>query len=203
MDFLWFLLAFFSGSLPFSAWITRLFLGRNIRHVADGNPGATNVFRAGGAAWGSLALVLDFLKAAVPVSAARFAAGVDGWPLIPVALAPALGHAFSPFLRGQGGKALAATVGLWAGLTFGEAALMLGIFLALGELLLAGDLWAVLFGMAGLGGHLLFNHGGSEGALLLSVLAGNTLLLLYTHRAELGKRPRLRPWLRHLLEDNG
>ena len=196
---LWFLLAFLSGSLPFSAWITRLFLGGNIRQVADGNPGATNVFRAAGAAWGGLALLLDFSKAAIPVGAAAFAAGIGGWPLALIALAPALGHAFSPFLGGRGGKALAASVGLWAGATFGEGAVMLGIFLTLGELLLDGDAWAVLFGMAGLGGHLLLNHAGGEAALLLTIWAGNTLLLLYTHRAELTDPPHLRPWLRRLV----
>ncbi|MDX1664982.1 MAG: glycerol-3-phosphate acyltransferase [Candidatus Promineifilaceae bacterium] len=197
--FLWFLLAFFAGSLPFSAWITRLFLGRNIRNVGDGNPGATNVFHAGGVAWGILALLLDFLKGALPVGAAAYGAEIAGWPLALIALAPALGHAFSPFLRGRGGKAIAATVGLWTGLTFGPSGVMLGIFLTLGELLLNGDAWAVLFGMGGLGAHLLLNHPGEEAAFLLSVWTGNTLLLIYTHRTEYMQPPRLRRWLERLV----
>lgn len=191
--FAWPLLAFFSGSLPFSVWIGRYVLSKNIRRYGDGNPGATNVAKAGGIGWGAVAVLLDFLKGAVPVAAAYFGAGLDGWPMVLTAVAPVAGHAFSPFLGGRGGKALAATVGIWSGLTIGEAPLVLGIFLTIGELLLAVDGWAVLFGLLGLLAHLLLNH---PDPLLLAVWGGNTLLLLWTHRADLAQRPRLRRWWR-------
>lgn len=55
---LWAALAFVSGSLPFSVWIGRWGLRRDIRGVGDSNPGATNVFRAGGKGLGALALIL-------------------------------------------------------------------------------------------------------------------------------------------------
>lgn len=187
---LWPFLAFLCGSLPFSVWIGRWFLATNIRQVGDGNPGATNVARAGGLRWGILAVLLDFLKGAIPVGAAHFVAGLRGWPLALTALAPVAGHAFSPFLGGHGGKALAATVGIWAGLTLGEAPLMLGLFFALGVLLLAPEGWAVLFGLSGLLAHLLLNH---PDPLLLAVWAGNTVLVSWTHREDLARRPQLRP----------
>ncbi len=188
---LWPLLAFFSGSLPFSLWIGRLFLDADIRRYGDGNPGATNVAKAGGLGWGAVAVVLDFLKGAVPVSAAAFGAGLQGWPLLLTAVAPVAGHAFSPILAGRGGKALATTVGIWAGLTLGEGPLLLGLFFTLGVLLLQPDGWAVLFGLGGLLAHLLLNH---PDPLLLAVWAGNTLLLIWTHRQDLASRPRLRRW---------
>jgi glycerol-3-phosphate acyltransferase PlsY len=41
-----FLIAFLCGSLPFSVWLGKLFLGLDVRRVGDGNPGATNVFKS-------------------------------------------------------------------------------------------------------------------------------------------------------------
>ena len=102
----WFLFAFLCGSLPFSFWIGRLFLHADVRQFGDANPGATNVLRAGGRATAVLALLLDFVKGAVPVWLAYRWAGVDSVALTLVALAPVLGHAFSPFLGFQGGKAV-------------------------------------------------------------------------------------------------
>ena len=43
------LLAFLCGSLPFSVWLGRIFCRTDVRRYGDGNPGATNAFRAGGA----------------------------------------------------------------------------------------------------------------------------------------------------------
>ena len=189
----WPLLAFFSGALPFSVWIGSWFVGEDIRRYGDRNPGGANVVKAGGAGWGALAILLDFLKGAVPVGAAFFGAGLRGWPMLLTAVAPVAGHAFSPFLGGRGGKALAATVGIWSGLTAGEAPLLLGIFFSLGVLLLTVDGWAVMFGMVGLLAHLWLNH---RDPLLLAVWLANTLLLIWTHRAELARRPGLRGWWR-------
>ena len=61
------LLGFLLGALPFSVWIGRFGLQRDIMKVGDGNPGATNVLRAGGFLWFSLALMLDIGKGALPV----------------------------------------------------------------------------------------------------------------------------------------
>ena len=38
--------AFWLGACPFSVWIGRWFLDKDIRHFGDGNPGCGNVFRA-------------------------------------------------------------------------------------------------------------------------------------------------------------
>lgn len=187
------LVAFLLGSLPFSPWLGRLVLAKDIRDVGDGNPGAANVTRAGGYGWGAVAVVLDFLKGALPVGYTMFGLGLAGWPMVGVALAPVFGHVFSPFLGGRGGKGLATTVGIWAGLTLGEAPLILGIFFALWELLLDVDGWAVMLGLGGLLAHLLLNH---PSPLLLAVWVGNAALLAWTHRVDLRQRPHLRAWLR-------
>ena len=105
----WTLIGFLLGSLPFSVWLGKIVLRTDIRRYGDGNPGGTNVIRAGNCGLGMLAIFLDMLKGAVPVALAYYVFKVDGWPLVPVILAPILGHAFSPFLRFRGGKALAST----------------------------------------------------------------------------------------------
>jgi glycerol-3-phosphate acyltransferase PlsY len=61
--------------------------------VGDGNPGAVNAWRAAGGRAGVPAGLFDFLKAAVPVGLANWVFGVSGWGLLPIALAPIVGHA--------------------------------------------------------------------------------------------------------------
>lgn len=187
-DLAWTAAAFLAGSLPFSVWIGWLALRTDIRGYGDGNPGATNVFRAGGRTWGALAIVLDFLKAALPVGLARFAAGLDGWPLAAVALAPIAGHAFSPFLGFHGGKALASTFGVWTGLTLWLAPTLLGLLFALWYLLLVVEGWAVIAAMLCLLPVLLV----LDDPVLVVVWTGNVALLAWKHRADLARRPRLR-----------
>jgi glycerol-3-phosphate acyltransferase PlsY len=184
----WIIAAFLCGSVPFSVWLGRLTLRTDIRAYGDGNPGAMNVFRAGGRAWGALAIVLDFLKAALPVGVARFGAGLDGWVMALVALAPVAGHAFSPWLRFRGGKALASTFGMWTGLTLWFAPTVLGALFGVWYLLLSVEGWAVMAAMLCLLPALLLL---SE-PVLIPVWLGNTALLAWKHRADLGRWPRLR-----------
>ncbi len=41
-----------------------------------------------------------------------------------IAIAPVLGHVFSPFLKFRGGKAIAVSLGVWIGLTIWKASLV-------------------------------------------------------------------------------
>jgi glycerol-3-phosphate acyltransferase PlsY len=157
----WAAFGFLCGALPFSVWVGHLALGTDIRSHGDGNPGAFNVFRAGGRGWGGLAILLDGLKGLVPVAVANFGFGWTGWRLGLAAVAPILGHAFSPFLGGRGGKALAVTFGVWAGLTLWFAPLVLGATFAAGMLALKRDWAAVLLGQAVLAAALLLVGAGS------------------------------------------
>jgi glycerol-3-phosphate acyltransferase PlsY len=186
---LWVALAFLSGALPLSVWLGRLALGLDIRRYGDGNPGAANVYRAGGAVWGGLAVLLDFFKGAVPVSAAHYGIGLQGGWLAAVALAVVAGHAWSPFLRFRGGKALAVSFGAWSGLTIWVAPLVLGAALGVWLRLLRVEGWAVLAGMASLG--IFFLIDGAQPALWV-VWAGNSLLLFWKHRADFQRRPPTR-----------
>lgn len=185
------LAAFVAGSLPFSVWIGRRFLQRDIRQYGDGNPGTFNVARAGGVKWGALAFALDFLKGAVPVWLAHFTLGFDGAALVAVALAPPLGHAFSPFLNFKGGKAIAAIAGVWCGLTMWEAPTIGGLLLGFWFAFVNESGWAVIFTLLSVLAYYLLTN---PDPVLLAVWVGHFALLIYKHRSELIHRPTLRGW---------
>jgi glycerol-3-phosphate acyltransferase PlsY len=190
---LWVAAGFAAGALPFSAWLARAFSRKDIRQVGDGNPGAVNAWKAGSWKVGLPALWLDFLKAAVPVGLARWVFGVEGWWLVPVALAPVVGHAFSPFLRFRGGKAIAASFGAWCGLTLWQGPTVLGAGLALIGLFASGSAWVVAGGLVFLLSYLLLR--GAD-AVLLVFWAADTGVLLWKHRREFLHKPGPGPLLR-------
>lgn len=186
---LWGAAGFLSGSLPFAVWVGQLVARSDIRQYGDGNPGAVNAWRAGGWRAGIPALLLDYLKGAMPVTLARFGSGVDGWGLVAVALTPVLGHAFSPFLRLRGGKAIAVTFGVWSGLTLWVGPTVLGLALVLAVALNRADAWSSVFGMTVLGAYLTLS--GATGPLL-AVWAANFAVVLWKHRWDLATPPRAR-----------
>ncbi|MGQ9600355.1 MAG: glycerol-3-phosphate acyltransferase [Anaerolineae bacterium] len=189
---LWVVVAFLAGSLPFSVWLGRMCLGTDIREFGDGNPGAANAWKAGGWRVGVGAVLLDWLKAAAPVGLAFQVGQLSGWEIVPVALAPVLGHAFSPFLRFRGGKAVAVTFGVWTGLTLWEGPTVLGLLFGFFYYLQSNDGWSVLLGMLSLGGYWGLRQ---AEPWILVVWGGDTLILAWKHRHELRQPIRLRPWI--------
>lgn len=191
---LWTGIGFGAGSIPFAVilgyWIART----DVRRYGDGNPGTANAWQAGGAAVGLAVMFLDMLKGALPVALAHFVYGLHGWALVPVALAPVAGHAFSPFLRGRGGKAVAVTGGVWIGVLPGEALAVQATLLVLGYAVQTVSAWAVIFSMTGFLIYLVLR--GADAALL-ALWVGNLAILLWKHRQELPRRPQLRSWLHH------
>jgi len=193
-------LAFLFGSIPFSVWLGRLFLKEDVRRYGDGNPGAANVFRAGGKTVGLLALILDVTKGALPVGLAYQNMGVRGIPMFLISMAPILGHVFSPFLSFRGGKAIATALGVWIGLTIWKASLAGVIGALIGIALTSVTGWAVMLGLAAILVTLLI---WMPDPLLLLVWVGETLILAWTHRADLRQYPRLRPWITKLFFSSG
>jgi glycerol-3-phosphate acyltransferase PlsY len=170
----------------------KIFLGVDVRQFGDGNPGAANVFRSGSKVVGVLALILDVTKAAVPIGLSYFNLGVRGIPMFLIAIAPILGHIFSPFLGFHGGKALAVSLGVWIGLTIWKASLTGVIGVLLGIALMTSSGWAVMLGLLGILAVLLI---WVPDPFLILVWACQTLMLLWTHRADLRQSPHLRTWL--------
>jgi len=102
------LAAFVIGAVNPATILAKL-LGKDLRHSGSGNPGATNAGRVLGARWGVVVGVLDVLKGLVPVLVAQQLLGTV--TALFVGLAVVLGHIWSPFLRGQGGKGVATSLG--------------------------------------------------------------------------------------------
>ncbi len=197
-QFLWTMLGFVAGALPFSLWVGVLWLGRDIRQVGDANPGATNVWRAGGRLSAAVAFLLDVLKGALPVGAAYLYAGISGPWLIPVALAPVLGHAFSPILRGRGGKAVAVSMGIWTGLTAWEGPTIGGLALLLGTKLLGANGWAVVLACSAIFAYVTLAPASWNGLMQRpdpttagAIALGNLAIVAWKHRADLATPPSL------------
>jgi len=104
------------GSIPFGFVLGRIVLGVDVRTVGSGNIGGTNVARAGGKKLGFAVIVLDAVKAVVPVVVARRL--LEGTPageiwMVLVAVAAFSGHLFPVWLGFKGGKGVATAVGIF------------------------------------------------------------------------------------------
>jgi len=184
--FIWVLFAFLFGAFPFAVWLTSL-SGTDVRAVGDRNPGATNALKAGGWKNGLAVLFLDVTKAALPVGAAHLLFDYKGPGMLAIAMAPMIGHAYSPFLNFKGGKAVATALGVWIGLTLWEVPLVAIIGLVFWFALLRKSGWAVLLTLLGIAGYLLLFR---PELLLLEVLALQIILLIWKHRFEFRLSPR-------------
>jgi acyl phosphate:glycerol-3-phosphate acyltransferase len=191
MIFLWALLTYLIASIPFSVLLGRIFLGVDIRNYGDGNPGASNVKRAGGNSFlVALAVLLDGLKGLFPVGIPYWFWGWHGYEIVLVALAAIAGHAFSIFLGFKGGKAVAITGGVWIGLIVFEAALVVPITLLYWYFVVNESEWAVVLMLLSLLAYLLYTRG--MNAPLMLVWAGNFLLVVIKHWDGLRRMPSLR-----------
>jgi glycerol-3-phosphate acyltransferase PlsY len=192
--------AFWLGACPFSVWIGRWLLGKDIRDFGDGNPGAANVFRAGGQKSGLFAVILDVAKGIPFVFLAHSYFHLPDLAVITVALSAILGHAFSPLLKWRGGKAVAVTFGVLLALPQHEMLIVFVVFMVLGFLLIEVDAWIVIFGAVGSLAYLAITKGSSwEPLFMLCVLA----IFAIKHFEELhtlpGARGRLIRWLQTII----
>jgi len=102
------LLGYLSGSLPFSVWITRRVKGVDVRETGSGHATTTNTIRQAGFGWGALVFLLDFAKGFIPTYLAIHA-GREAGPSYIVALTAALavaGHCWPLFAGFRGGMGL-------------------------------------------------------------------------------------------------
>lgn len=175
------LAGYLSGSVPFGVLLTRYFLGVDVRNQGSGNIGATNVARVAGKKLGVVVLVLDALKGALPVLAARVVRPEAHWLHVAVALAAVLGHVFPLWLRLKGGKGVATALGValvvspWAALAGASVYLLIFVFTRVSSL---GSLFG---GAAALGAALLT----VAAPAYLWLLGGLFVLMLVTHRTNI------------------
>ena len=107
--FLIILVSYLFGSIPFGLLLTKIFLKKAIREIGSGNIGATNVLRAGNKILGYSTLVLDILKAVLPILYVKFF--MNDYLYIS-ALSIFIGHVFPIWLKFKGGKGVASYLGI-------------------------------------------------------------------------------------------
>jgi acyl phosphate:glycerol-3-phosphate acyltransferase len=181
--------AFILGAVPFSVIIGRWLLREDITRYGDGNPGAVNVFRAGGQKAGLLAVFLDVAKGVPFVLLTHTVLQLAGFSIIVVAVSAILGHAFSPFLRWRGGKAIAVTFGVLLALPQHDILLAFMACTVLGALLIDVDAWTMIFGASGTLAYVAVNRGSSWELLLMIFILG---ILAIKHFESLHTVPHLR-----------
>jgi glycerol-3-phosphate acyltransferase PlsY len=148
------LAAYLAGSIPFGLLFARA-RGVDIRRQGSGNIGATNAARVLGKRVGAIVLLLDALKGALPVAAARWlvaGGAVPAWLAGACALAAVVGHCHPLWLRFSGGKGVATSLGVFVvldPLATGIAAAVFAIVYALGRVVSLGSLaGAIVFPIA-------------------------------------------------------
>lgn len=105
------------GSILFSSYLPRLIKKVDIVQLSsDHNPGTANAMQHAGIPVGILCLLGDIFKGVIPVHMAVRLGLESGCLFSLIMAAPVLGHAYSLFHRGRGGKAIAVSFGVLIGL---------------------------------------------------------------------------------------
>jgi len=103
------IISYLMGSIPFGFILTKIFLKKDIREIGSGNIGATNALRTGNKLIGYSTLLLDVIKAILPVLYVK----INYPELIYIAsLCAFLGHVFPVWLKFKGGKGVATYLGI-------------------------------------------------------------------------------------------
>jgi len=167
------IISYLFGSIPFGVLLTKLFLKKDIRNIGSGNIGATNVLRSGNKLVGYSTLLLDILKAILPVIYVKF-----NYPdfIYISSLSVFLGHVFPIWLKFNGGKGVATYVGilfsinLIYGLVFGFTWIIFFLFSKYSSL-------SSLFGSLSIPIYLFIINGDQIVFFIIMLV-----LIIYTHR---------------------
>jgi glycerol-3-phosphate acyltransferase PlsY len=126
-------IAYLLGSIPFGYLLVWIFRKEDIRETGSGNIGATNVLRTGSRWLGILTLVLDIGKGFLAVEIARHLTtghhAVEAGSI--AAVFAVIGHVFTIWLQGKGGKGVATALGVFLALATLPAICSLIVFVVL------------------------------------------------------------------------
>jgi len=103
--------AYFLGSVPMAYLVARYARGIDLRQYGTGQIGGGNLWRMTSWRLGIPVGIFDLTKGMVMVWAAQLV-GLSPWQQILVGAAAIVGHNWSVFLRFEGGRGLATTIGL-------------------------------------------------------------------------------------------
>ena len=189
------ILSYLIGSIPTAYIFGRIVKGVDIRKHGSGNVGATNAFRALGAGFGITVLLLDALKGlvcVVNISDFILSRGLGLNPLmlrVILGLTAVAGHSWTVFLNFKGGKGMAVTLGVLAGLSIkfpvlriillAEIALWLAVFLSSRIVSLASIISAITFPIF----FIIFRQ--SPYLVLMSLIL--SLLIVFRHKSNISR----------------
>ncbi|GAB3581463.1 glycerol-3-phosphate acyltransferase [Hymenobacter daeguensis] len=189
------LIAYLLGSIPTALWVGRRFFGlADIREHGSGNAGATNTFRVLGPKAGSFVLFVDALKGFV---AAYF---LPQWLVAQGAIAPehelyyrlacgalaVVGHIYPVFAQFRGGKGVATILGMMLGVAPATVGVCIGVFIIMLLLFRFVSLASMTAGVCFALLQLLPQFRPAQ-PFLVYVGFGLAALLIYTHRANIGR----------------
>lgn len=179
------LLGYALGAIPFGLVLTRAAGAGDVRAIGSGNIGATNVLRTGRKELAAATLLLDAGKGAAAVLLARMI-----WPDLPqaeglAAIGALLGHLFPAWLGFRGGKGMATLIGIVLALHWQSGLAIMLVWLAMFALTRYSSVGSMVAALAAPVCAFLF--GRIDLAILLT---GFALLVLWQHRANIGRLAR-------------
>ena len=130
LSFLFPILGYLSGSLPFSIWVTRYAKNVDVRDAGSGHATTTNTVRQAGFGWGALVLILDITKGFIPTYLAlKYSNSV--WVIALTAACAVIGHCWPLFAQFRGGMGLASFGGSLLAANWFSFVIGLGLLLLL------------------------------------------------------------------------
>ena len=191
------LIAYLLGSLSTAILTSKLLRLPDPRTTGSGNPGATNVLRAGGKKAAIITLIGDVGKGWLPVFVAVQLGVFPAWAIGLIALAAFLGHVFPVFYGFRGGKGVATALGAMLGISPLAGLLVLLTWLVVAAIwrysslaaLVAAALAPVYMVLLGA------DHWVSASVALMSVIlfvrhAGNIRRLLRSEETKIGRKSK-------------
>ena len=171
--------AYLLGSIPFGLLLTRLTGAGDLRAIGSGNIGATNVLRTGRKGLAAATLLLDLAKGFAAVWLAR---AVDPALAAPAGAAAVLGHCFPVWLKFRGGKGVATLMGVSLGLAWAIGGIYAAVWLGMLGLTRTSSLGGISAAVSAPLAAWVLGY-----AAFVPVLAGLALLVVWLHRANIGR----------------
>lgn len=185
------LLGYALGSIPFGLLLTKAAGMGDVRAIGSGNIGATNVLRTGNKKLAAATLLLDLVKGFAPVALAGIWFALDGnGEARDVAKAFAaggavLGHCFPVWLGFKGGKGVATNAGVAFALAWPIGVAYALVWLSILATFRISSLAGMSAVIAAAAAAPLFGY-----PQFFPVLAAIAVLILYLHRANIGRLAR-------------
>ena len=192
--FLFFIICYLIGSIPFGLILTKLFDNDDLRNIGSGNIGATNVLRTGNKTLALFTLILDLSKSFIPlfiffklyphpiindffnliIVDKIFLILVFGYFFV-------LGHCFPIWLKFKGGKGIATSLGVILSIDFFIGLCLLTIWILVFLIFKISSLSALISSTSF--PILIFFKYEKVNLLYLSILL--TIFVFFTHRANI------------------